>query len=75
MAKGRRTNPDEFAWSYLLYTDISDGGSAARRQAVRSGKIDIVINNATITPLGAVKDRQSKIGTQLQSTCAGRCCW
>lgn len=53
---------DEFGSDSVLFihTDIGDEGSVQHmaRQAVQAfGKIDIVINNATITPLGAVKDR------------------
>jgi NAD(P)-dependent dehydrogenase (short-subunit alcohol dehydrogenase family) len=44
----------------FIHTDIGDESSVQRmaRQAVHTfGEIDIVINNATITPLGAVQDR------------------
>ena len=43
----------------FIHTDVGDRRSVKRmsRQVVRSfGKVDIVLNNATIAPLGAVKD-------------------
>ena len=53
---------DEFGPGSVIFihTDIGDESSVQRmaRQAVHTfGEIDIVINNATITPLGAVQDR------------------
>jgi NAD(P)-dependent dehydrogenase (short-subunit alcohol dehydrogenase family) len=45
--------------AYFIHTDIGDDGSVLKlvREAIRHyGKVDIVINNATIASLGAVKD-------------------
>jgi len=43
----------------FMQTDIGDERSVRRlaRQALRThGKVDVVLNNATVTPIGAVKD-------------------
>ena len=43
----------------FVHTDVGDDGSVSRlaRQAEKAfGRVDIVLNNATIAPLGAVKD-------------------
>jgi NAD(P)-dependent dehydrogenase (short-subunit alcohol dehydrogenase family) len=49
----------EIAW--FIHTDIGDQQSVNRlsRQVLRKyGQVDIIINNATVSPMGAVKDGQ-----------------
>ena len=52
---------NEFGAEHVLFvpTDVGDGQSVADlKESVFShfGKVDIIINNATVTPMGAVKD-------------------
>jgi NADP-dependent 3-hydroxy acid dehydrogenase YdfG len=63
----------------FIQTDVGDESSVVNlaNQALKKfGKVDIVINNATVTPMGAVKDRPIKDWDySYRSICAARCCW
>ncbi len=63
-AAAERINQEMGAGSVIfIQTDVGDERSVARltRQALRAfGKVDIVLNNATLAPMGAVKDMPIK---------------